>query len=90
MAYGRIVNIEYQTKEDYEVGIQKWIEWFPDNTPPALSRNTIRTGDTSVFYLATYETEELAIEGAAAGKKFFQMERQHIREVISFDGPVVA
>ena len=90
MAYGRIVNIEYQSKEDYEVGIQKWIEWFPDNTPPALSRNTIRTGDTSVFYLATYETEELANEGAAAGKKFFQMEGQHIREVISFDGPVVA
>ena len=72
MAYGRIVNIEYQSKEDYEVDIQKWTAWFPDNTPPALSRNTIRTGDTSVFYLATYETEELAIEGTAAGKKFFK------------------
>ena len=71
MAYGRIVNIEYQSEEDYEIAIKKWSEWFPGNTPDALSRNTIRTGDTTVFFLATYETEELANEGAAAAKRFF-------------------
>ena len=90
MAYGRIVNIEYQSKEDYEICLQKWIEWFPHNTPDALSRNTVRTGDTTVFFLATYETEQLANEGAAEAKRFFDMEGHHIREVIAFHGPVVA
>ena len=61
------------------------------NTPDAMSWNTIRTGDTTVFFLATYETEALANEGAAAAKRFFfDMEGHHIREVIAFHGPVVA
>ena len=90
MAYGRIVNIEYQSEEDYEIAIKKWIEQFPGNTPDALSRNTTRTGDTTVFFLATYETEALENEGAAAAKRFFDMEGHHIREVIAFHGPVVA
>ena len=41
MAYGRIVNIEHQSEEDYEIGIKKWIDWFPPDTPDALSSNTI-------------------------------------------------
>ena len=90
MAYGRIVNIEYQSEEDYEIGIKKWIDWFPHNTPAESSRNTIRTGDTTVFFLATYETEKLANEGALAAKKFFDKEGHHIRELIAFHGPVVA
>ena len=40
MAYGRIVNIEYHSEEDYEIALKKWIEWFPHNTSDALSRNT--------------------------------------------------
>ena len=53
MAYGRLVNIEFKSKENLVIFRNSWSNWWPDNVPTVLSRTSIRTSDNSLLLLAT-------------------------------------
>ena len=50
--------------------------------PEDISRINVRTGENSALLMAIYKTEEVA-------DKFFEMEAQHLHEIIDFHGPVM-
>ena len=89
MAYGRLVSIEFKSKEDLVIFRNAWSNWWPDNVPTVLSRTSIRTSDNSLLLLATYETEEKAEEAKVIIEKFFEMLAHHVHEIIAFHGEVM-
>ena len=89
MEYGRVVNLEFKSKEDLVIFRNKWTGWWPDNVPPVLSRKSIRTSETSILLLATYESERVADKAKEIVEKFFEMEAKHIHEVFAFHGEVL-
>ena len=58
MEYGRVVNIEFKSKDDLVMFRNKWSNWWPENATPVLSRTSIRTSENSPLLLATYESEK--------------------------------
>ena len=58
MKYGRVVNIEFKSKEDLVMFRNKWSNWWPEKATPVLSRTSIRTSENSLLLLAIYESEE--------------------------------
>ena len=70
MEYGRVVNLEFKSKEDLVSFRNKWTEWWPNNVPAVISRKSIKTSETSVLLMATYETEEIADKAKEVVEKF--------------------
>ena len=89
MEYGRVVNLEFKSKDDLVKFRNKWTQWWPTNVPAVLSRKSIRTSETSILLLATYETEEIAEKAKEIIGKFFEMEAEHIKDVFAFHGEVL-
>jgi len=89
MKYARVVNLEYKSAEDVEVFYQKWSNWAPDNMPEAASRTNIRTSETSTLLMAIYKSEEVAENAREMANKFFELQAEHLHEVIEFHGAVM-
>lgn len=58
MEYGRVVNIEFKSKDDLVMFRNKWSNWWPENATPVLSRTSGSTSGNSLLLLATHETEK--------------------------------
>ena len=89
MRYARVVNLEYKSAEDVDVFYRKWANWAPDNMPEAASRTNIRTIETSTLLMAIYKSEELAENAREMANKFFELQAEHLHEVIEFHGAVM-
>ena len=89
MEYGRVVNLEFKSKEDLVSFRNKWTEWWPKNVPAVISRKSIRTSETSILLMATYETEEIADKAREVVEKFFELAAEHIHDVFAFHGEVL-
>ena len=89
MEYGRVVNLEFNSKEDLVIFRNKWAQWWPDNMPAVLSRKSIRTSETSILLLATYKSEKIADSAKEVVERFFEMEAKHIHDVFAFHGEVL-
>ena len=89
MAYGRVVNVEYKSKEDLIMFRNKWSKWWPDKVHNALSRTSIRKSENSLLLLATYETEKIADEAKAIIETFFNVVAEHVHDIIAFHGEVM-
>ena len=89
MEYGRVVNLEFNSKEDLVIFRNKWAKWWPDNMPAVLSRKSIRTSETSILLLATYKSEKIADSAKEVVERFFEMEAKHIHDVFAFHGEVL-
>jgi hypothetical protein len=89
MEYGRVVNLEFKSKEDLVSFRNKWTEWWPNNVPAVISRKSIRTSETSILLMATYETEEIAEKAREVVEKFFELAAEHIHDVFAFHGEVL-
>ena len=90
MEYGRVVNLEFKSKEDLVTFRNKWTKWWPNNVPAVVSRKSIRTSETSILLLATYETEEIADKAKEVVERFFKMEAEHLHDVFAFHGEVLS
>ena len=58
MAHGRVVNIEFRSKDDLLMFRNKWSNWWPEKVTPVLSRSSSRTSENSLLLLATYEMKK--------------------------------
>ena len=89
MEYGRVVNLEFKSKEDLVTFRNKWTKWWPNNVPEVVSRKSIRTSETSILLMATYETEEIADEAKAIIETFFEAVAEHVHDIFAFHGEVM-
>ena len=89
MAYGRVVNIEFKSRDDLIMFRNKWSKWWPENATPVLSRTSIRTSENSLLLLATYESENTAEEARRLVDVFFKGNAPHIHDLIVFHGEVM-
>ena len=89
MAYGRVVNIEFKSRDDLIMFRNKWSNWWPENATPVLSRTSIRTSENSLLLLATYESENTAEEARRLVDIFFRGNAAHIHDLIVFHGEVM-
>ena len=89
MAYGRVVNVECKSQDDFVMFRNKWSNWWPDNVPSVLSRTSIRTSEKSLLLVATYESEETANEAKAIIQTFFEGVEEHVHEIFAFHGEVM-
>ncbi len=89
MKYGRVVNIEFKSKEDLVLFRNKWSNWWPKNATPVLSRTTIRTSESSLLLLAVYESEEKAEEARQVVDIFFKENAEHTHDLIVFHGALM-
>jgi hypothetical protein len=90
MEYGRVVNLEFKSKEDLVTFRNKWTKWWPNNVPEVVSRKSIRTSEISILLMATYETEEIADKAKEVVERFFEMEAEHLHDVFAFHGEVLS
>ena len=89
MEYGRVVNIEFKSKDDLVMFRNKWSNWWPENATPVLSRTSIRTSENSLLLLATYESENKAEEARKVVDIFFKDNAEHTHDFIVFHGEVM-
>ena len=89
MKYGRVVNIEFKSKEDLVLFRNKWSNWWPKNATTVLSRTTIRTSESSLLLLAVYESEEKAEEARQVVDIFFKENAEHTHDLIVFHGALM-
>ena len=89
MKYGRVVNIEFKSKEDLVTFRNKWSNWWPEKATPVLSRTSIRTSENSLLLLAIYESEEKAEEAREVVDIFFKENAEHTHDLIVFHGQVM-
>ena len=89
MAYGRVVNIEFKSKDDLVMSRNKWSNWWPEKATPVLSRTSIRTSENSLLLLASYENEEKAEEARQIIDLFFKENSEHTHDLIVFHGKVM-
>jgi len=89
MKYGRVVNIEFKSKEDLVMFRNKWSNWWPEKATPVLSRTSIRTSANSLLLLAIYESEEKAEEARQVVDIFFKENAEHTHDLIAFHGEVM-
>ena len=71
MAYSRIVNVEYRSKQDMEQFLSNWRDWMPNHMPKAISRTMVKTGPTSSLLMAVYSSSQVADNAKEVVEVFF-------------------
>ena len=89
MAYSRIVNVEYRSKQDMEQFLSNWNDWMPNHMPKALSRTMVKTGPTSSLLMAVYSSSQVADNAKEVVEVFFEENKQHMLDIIAFHGEVL-
>ena len=89
MAYSRIVNVEYRSKQDMEQFLSNWRDWMPNHMPKAISRTMVKTGPTSSLLMAVYSSSQVADNAKEVVEVFFEENKQHIHDIIAFHGEVL-
>ena len=89
MAYSRIVNVEYRSKQDMEQFLSNWRDWMPNHMPKAISRTMVKTGPTSSLLMAVYSSSQVADNAKEVVEVFFDENKQHMLDIIAFHGEVL-
>ena len=89
MKYARVINIELKSSQDLEIFYKKWEKWLPENMPKAVSRTLVRTSPNSTLMMAVYESEEIAESAREVVQKFFDLESEHMHDVVELHGEVM-
>ena len=89
MAYSRIVNVEYRSKQDMEQFLSNWRDWMPNHMPKAISRTMVKTGPTSSLLMAVYSSSQVADNAKEVVEVFFEENKQHMLDIIAFHGEVL-
>ena len=89
MAYSRIVNVEYRSKQDMEQFLSNWRDWMPKHMPKAISRTMVKTGPTSSLLMAVYSSSQVADNAKEVVEVFFEENKEHILDIIAFHGEVL-
>ena len=89
MAYSRIVNVEYRSKQDMEQFLSNWRDWMPKHMPKAISRTMVKTGPTSSLLMAVYSSSQVADIAKEVVEVFFEENEQHMLDIIAFHGEVL-
>ncbi len=89
MAYSRIVNVEYRSKQDMEQFLSNWRDWMPNHMPKAISRTMVKTGPTSSLLMAVYSSSQIADNAKEVVEVFFEENKQHMLDIIAFHGEVL-
>ena len=89
MKYARVISIELKSAEDLEAFYYKWDKWFPENMPKAVSRTLVRTSPNSTLMMAVYESEDIAEQARDVVQRFFNLETEHLHDIIDFHGEVM-
>ena len=89
MAYSRIVNVEYRSKQDMEQFLSNWKDWMPKHMPKAISRTMVKTGPTSSLLMAVYSSSQVADIAKEVVEVFFEENEQHMLDIIAFHGEVL-
>ncbi len=89
MAYSRIVNVEYRSKQDMEQFLSNWRDWMPNHMPKAISRTMVKTGPTSSLLMAVYSSSQVADNAKEVVEVFFDENKQYIIDIIAFHGEVI-
>ena len=89
MAYSRIVNVEYRSKQDMEQFLSNWRDWMPKHMPKAISRTMVKTGPTSSLLMAVYSSGQVADNAKEVVEVFFEENKQHMLDIIAFHGEVL-
>ena len=89
MAYSRIVNVEYRSKQDMEQFLSNWHDWMPNHMPKAISRTMVKTGPTSSLLMAVYSSSQVADNAKEVVEVFFEENKQHMLDIIAFHGEVL-
>ncbi len=89
MAYCRIVNVEYRSKQDMDQFLFNWNDWMPKHMPKAISRTMVKTGPTSSLLMAVYSSSQVADIAKEVVEVFFEENEQHMLDIIAFHGEVL-
>ena len=89
MKYARVISIELKSAEDLETFYNKWDRWFPENMPKAVNRTLVRTSPNSTLMMAVYESEDNAEQARKVVQRFFNLEAEHLHDIIEFHGEVM-
>ena len=89
MAYSRIVNVEYRSKQDMEQFLSNWRDWMPKHMPKAINRTMVKTGPTSSLLMAVYSSSQVADNAKEVVEVFFEENKQHMLDIIAFHGEVL-
>ena len=89
MKYARVISIELKSAKDLEAFYYKWDKWFPENMPKADSRILVRTSPNSTLMMAVYESEDIAEQAREVVQRFFNLEVEHLHDIIEFHGEVM-
>ena len=89
MAYSRIVNVEYRSKQDMEQFLSNWTDWMPKHMPEAINRTMVKTGPTSSLLMAVYSSSQVADNAKEVVEVFFEENKQHMLDIIAFHGEVL-
>ena len=89
MAYSRIVNVEYRSKQDMEQFLSNWKDWMPKHMPKAINRTMVKTGPTSSLLMAVYSSSQVADNAREVVEVFFEENKQHMLDIIAFHGEVL-
>ena len=89
MAYSRIVNVEYRSKQDMEQFLSNWKDWMPKHMPKAINRTMVKTGPTSSLLMAVYSSSQVADNAKEVVEVFFEENKQHMLDIIAFHGEVI-
>ena len=89
MKYARVISLELKSAQDLETFYKKWDKWFPENMPKAVSRTLVRTSPNSTLMMAVYESEDIAEQARKIVQRFFNLETEHLHDIIEFHGEVM-
>ena len=89
MACAKIISMEFKSEEDFKVATEAWAEWYPENLPPAVSRNSVQTGPKSLMFIGIFENEELMEQSSQVADEWYKMYGDRIYETVVFDGAVL-
>ena len=89
MAYSRIVNVEYRSKQDMEQFLSNWNDWMTKHMPKAINRTMVKTGPTSSLLMAVYSSSQVADNAKEVVEVFFEENKQHMLDIIAFHGEVL-
>ena len=89
MACAKIISMEFKSEEDFKIATEAWAEWYPENLPAAVSRNSIQTGPKSLMFIGIFETEELMEQSSQVADEWYKMYGDHIYETVVFNGAVL-
>ena len=84
-----MISIDLKTTEELETFHKKWDRWFPENMPKAVNRTLVRTSPKSTLMMAVYESEDKAEQARKVVQRFFNLEAEHLHDIIEFHGQVM-